>query len=456
MARYHCLVLASLLASRAAAKTCGLEEVYSNSRWTFEKLGECSELDLGYGAGGKQHHLGTNDVHLLADAIKSPEVTLQALSLADDSIGDAGAIELAAALMTNQHLTSLHLGKNQIGDVGALALAQVLSPEQAPNSKLQVLNLVDNPVSDGGAAALAESLKFNKVLTSLDLGESKVGDEGSAALAEALQSNTALTSLYVSAGSEEVASALLDGLTCNSRGEGVTCKATLGSFVQRSEKLINSAVAKQANLEVRKHQLTEEAKQRAAARSGASNSLPPPHPPPTPPATPPATNPPATTTPPAANHSPTPPPPQSPPHINHNVVPPPATPLHAPDGKPRPHPPATPLHAPEGSGAAAVASDGSGTKPPGKEHEKEKEDKTALLKWVNEAKLSLAEHLPMLEHLGVKHVEGRVSALAPLRRLTFTELSAELSKASLPCGEHCAANKAGLYAALQAYKRDDV
>ena len=153
----------SLLAARAAAKTCGLGDVYSNLKWNFEKLGECSELDLGYGTGGKQHHLGANEVHLLADAIKSPEVTLQMLSLADDSIGDAGAIELAAALMTNQHLTSLHLGKNLIGDVGALALAQVLSPEQAPNSKLQVLNLVDNPISDGGAAALAESLKFNKV-----------------------------------------------------------------------------------------------------------------------------------------------------------------------------------------------------------------------------------------------------------------------------------------------------
>ena len=54
-----------------------------------------------------------------------------------------------------------------------------------------------------------------------------------------------LTSLYVSATSEDVASALLDGLTCNSKGEDVACKTALGSFVMRSDKLINAAVAKQ-------------------------------------------------------------------------------------------------------------------------------------------------------------------------------------------------------------------
>ena len=127
---------------------------------------------------------------------------------------------------------------------------------------------------------------------------------------------------------------------------------------------------------------------------------------------------------PPSAHPPTPPAPQSPPHLTHTVVPPPATPLHAPDGKPLPHPPATPLHAPDGNShphppatplhapdgnshphppatplhapdgpgtsvaaAAGLAGDGSGTKPPGKEYEKEKEDKTALLKWMNEARL---------------------------------------------------------------------
>ena len=52
------------------------------------------------------------------------------------------------------------------------------------------------------------------------------------------------------------------------------------------------------------------------------------------------------------------------------------------------------------------------------------------------AAVSVADHLPMLEALGVKRVNGRVGGLMALRSLTFAELSAELtaSGAEFPCG----------------------
>jgi hypothetical protein len=72
-----------------------------------------------------------------------------------------------------------------------------------------------------------------------------------------------------------------------------------------------------------------------------------------------------------------------------------------------------------------------------------------LLRWLSAHELTEAAHLPILRALGVQRVSGTVGSLAPLQLLSFSELSAELQGAALPCSPTCAADKAAVYPALQ-------
>ncbi|KAL1529233.1 hypothetical protein AB1Y20_000188 [Prymnesium parvum] len=440
-----CQVLRLLLLSHAArAKQCLFDDVYSVEPpfhgWHFS-LHHCTELDL---SGALPVPLDDSSAAKLAHSLELPSAAeLATLQLTGAQLGDRAAILLARALERHPRLSTLMLGKNGLTNKAAVYLGRSL----ALNTHIAVLSLVENPIHAAGAAALGEAIKQNKVLTSLDLGETPIGEAGAAALAEGLATNTALTTLYVSGTGEHVAAALLEGLTCNQQGGGhqLDCKASLVKYVQSAQALIDSAVQQLAAVEAAMHQEVQHAVlEPTTITHQPAPALHPPvlHPPPAshpPPATDPLSRPPAfsqptspaTTLPPPASLPPlhphhVPPPASLPPHAVHKMPPPAKLPEHA---------PAPPLpHAAQQTHEAAPA------------------DRDELVQWVHSQKLSLTDHLPMLEALGVRRLHGRVASLKSLRALSFAELSAELaaSGVELACGKRCAANKAGLYQALQA------
>lgn len=115
-------------------------------------------------------------------AMKPP--TLKQIYLSKNSIGDAGAIGLAAGLKELDSMDTLHLADNQIGDAGIAALA-----ESSKHLGCTTIVLTRNTFGDAGAvafaAALADPDNF-KNLEWLYLNECQIGDKGAAAIAEAL------------------------------------------------------------------------------------------------------------------------------------------------------------------------------------------------------------------------------------------------------------------------------
>eukprot|EP00966_Prymnesium_polylepis_P196883 4562207-Prymnesium_polylepis.1 len=94
-------------------------------------------------------------------------------------------------------LRRLHLADNSIGDKGALHLMEAL--RSAPPG-LRLLNLSNNSVGDKSIALLARSLgaggALSESLEELQLSANRVGDEGARALAAAITSGaTKLRSL---------------------------------------------------------------------------------------------------------------------------------------------------------------------------------------------------------------------------------------------------------------------
>jgi hypothetical protein len=116
---------------------------------------------------------------------------LRLLNLGGNSIGDAGARALAAALPIATALESLDLSSNAIGSGGACALAQALPRA----GRLAVLNLQSNAIGDEGTRALAGALPGLALLKELWLGGNLIGDEGACALAAVLPSAPALERL---------------------------------------------------------------------------------------------------------------------------------------------------------------------------------------------------------------------------------------------------------------------
>ena len=366
---------------------------------------------------------------------------------------------LSTAGCSELHLEHKAGSDKQMGDLGALKLARVLMS----NTQLVKLVLVGQNIGPAGAAELAEMLKTNKAITSVDLIDNQIEKAGAAVLAEALQENYVLQSLLANV-DDDGAAVLVDAITCNQRfvntpeaarkQEATACKTGLNSFLERSAGAIQQAVQAQAQLEVRLHQ--EAQRREISKQPGAPANEPAASPPadaaatpcvdsvadcaswaqehqceknpsymgkhcrkscnlcpttPPPASTPPPYTPPAVTHPPAAN--PLPPsfsaPPASTPPAS---TPPASTPAH------------TPAHLAEGLG---------------------------LQSWLQKHGLTVAAHMPLLQALGVRRIDGRVGGLWPLRKLSFAELSAELAPFApeLPCSPRCAADKAALYAALQ-------
>jgi len=138
--------------------------------------------------------------------------TFKQLYLSKNSIGDKGAVGLAAGLKEMAAMDTIHVADNQIGDegiaaladaikhlgcntivftrntfgdAGAAAFAKVLAdPDNFVN--LEWLYLNECQIGDAGAAAIAQAMLTGcKDLVRLGLHDNKIGDEGAAAMASA-------------------------------------------------------------------------------------------------------------------------------------------------------------------------------------------------------------------------------------------------------------------------------
>jgi Ran GTPase-activating protein (RanGAP) involved in mRNA processing and transport len=127
---------------------------------------------------------------------------LETLYLSCNSLGDAGACEIAAGLKHDQHLKRLSLASNCIGPDGARALVDALIDHAA----LQQLNLgfmkstnllgrVNNVIGDDGAAEISRLIQLNHQIRSIDLTMNGISQRGLIQLRDALNTNRTLTTL---------------------------------------------------------------------------------------------------------------------------------------------------------------------------------------------------------------------------------------------------------------------
>ena len=88
--------------------------------------------------------------------------------------------------MVNRALKSANLAENDIGDEGAIAISAALET----NTTLTALNLqakiLGVQITAKGAQAFAKMLEVNRALTSLDLYHNGIGAGGAEAIAAAL------------------------------------------------------------------------------------------------------------------------------------------------------------------------------------------------------------------------------------------------------------------------------
>uniref|UniRef100_A0A672KHM0 NLR family CARD domain containing 3 n=1 Tax=Sinocyclocheilus grahami TaxID=75366 RepID=A0A672KHM0_SINGR len=172
----------------------------------------------------QKNGIGPEGVKKIGEALTKNQ-TLQDLNVSSNHLGDLGTVALAQALMVNHVLHTIRnnadfwclfdgsLRENSIGVAGAKDIAKALKV----NTCLRELDLTANLLHDEGVTAIAEAMRVNRAITSLHLQENALGDNGVIALACALRSNSSLSVLYlqgVSAG-KSGAVALADALVVN-------------------------------------------------------------------------------------------------------------------------------------------------------------------------------------------------------------------------------------------------
>ena len=455
LTRVSVLSLVHVSVAQGVQRVCGWDEIKKLGRYD---LRGCAELVLDHGDHGPR--IGDEGAFELARALASESgMGVVKLSLVDQAIGVAGLAELAETLKTHPVLMSLDVGGNPIGKPGAAILAEALQV----NHVLSSLYFVPEDDGTGSAAAVAE------------------------AIVEALSCN----------------SQLQDNRVAERGAEAARCKAKLTRYLETAQADINAAVQAQAQLEAqmqRKQASSTPPPRSAPPQLGAEQahpcaddhsecptwaaamecvnnpvfmhahcrksceqcptqkSLPPSRelPPPDHPPTLQAADPEMAT---SSGH-------QAPLSVQmearrlaalqDNFTPPAGTEAaqavaqhELSDDLAVKHLDAlrTDLHGemPLAGGPAPEAS----TLTPEQAVQKSEAQTRELLRWLSAHELTEAAHLPILRALGVQRVSGTVGSLAPLQLLSFSELSAELQGAALPCSPTCAADKAAVYQALQ-------
>jgi len=138
--------------------------------------------------------LGEPGVRTLLEAVAQSR--LQHLDLQGAPVTPSSAATLCEVLKTSRTLRSLYLYWNSLGDAGAAAICAALM--STPQPVLETLVVFNNDLTAVGASAMAEMLKRNTVLRSIALVSNQLQDEGAAALSEALATNATLTQVDLS------------------------------------------------------------------------------------------------------------------------------------------------------------------------------------------------------------------------------------------------------------------
>eukprot|EP01028_Stygiella_incarcerata_P014083 TRINITY_DN9028_c0_g1_i1.p1 TRINITY_DN9028_c0_g1~~TRINITY_DN9028_c0_g1_i1.p1 ORF type:complete len:1123 (+),score=261.89 TRINITY_DN9028_c0_g1_i1:112-3369(+) len=127
-----------------------------------------------------------------AYALKSPKMTLEHISLADNFLGPEGAKVLASGILENTSLRYLQLKGNKIKDRG---VKEIITAVHA--SKLKTLILDSNGIGNEGASYVSHALFHGMRLESLSLSYNEVGASGCQSLAEGVRMNTYLKELFL-------------------------------------------------------------------------------------------------------------------------------------------------------------------------------------------------------------------------------------------------------------------
>jgi hypothetical protein len=141
-----------------------------------------------------KNKIGAGGAEELAKGIAANN-TLVELILDDNEIDDVGVTTLSANIAQKPLINVFSLNGNKIGPEGAHAIVQHLAnPERGP---LPLLSLANNHLGDAGAIHIAAFLKANSTVTKVNLSGNGIGDEGAIALAAAL-AHTTVTDLDLS------------------------------------------------------------------------------------------------------------------------------------------------------------------------------------------------------------------------------------------------------------------
>jgi Ran GTPase-activating protein (RanGAP) involved in mRNA processing and transport len=121
--------------------------------------GSVEVLDL------KGADLGDREAELLGQALEQGSALLVELDLAQNRIGDPGALCLARALGSHKTLAKVDLRENCLGEVGAEALLEAL---QSNPSVLMEVKLEHNAaVSEDSAKRVRQAATKNRVIRNL-------------------------------------------------------------------------------------------------------------------------------------------------------------------------------------------------------------------------------------------------------------------------------------------------
>lgn len=131
-----------------------------------------------------QRGLQASDARLLKLALLQ-NAQLSVLKLGYNKLGDYGMSILSEAVKNHKALRTLDVGFNQIGDRGCQDIAAALA---GPSSGLQTLYLAGNSIGESGALALAAMIKGgqSRSLKRLHLTANRIGDRGVQAITEAI------------------------------------------------------------------------------------------------------------------------------------------------------------------------------------------------------------------------------------------------------------------------------
>jgi len=163
------------------------------------KLGDAAAIALSQALRSNKNLLSLNlsfnliassGVKAIAAALEQDNQSLQNLNLDENKIEEIGANALGEMLQTNQGLHCLSV-------ISALVVCEPFLSKLPMNKTLQRLNLAQNNLADAGAVQLAQILSSNEGLVHLDISGNAIEDPGAQAIFQALENNKFLQVLIM-------------------------------------------------------------------------------------------------------------------------------------------------------------------------------------------------------------------------------------------------------------------